>query len=331
MEPMQPTGDARRNPGSLSRKPFTDKPWLRRTLRLLVGIVGIILLTSGLLKAMDMGLFIRQIKDYGIIAHPVLLTLSAWGVILVEWALGAALVVGYRPRLSTSLSALLMLVFLGAVIRAWVTGSAEDCGCFGAFVQRTPGEAALEDAILLAILILGRPRQKDARASRTGARFRIVLIACLMGATLPLVFGSPLDRLTRPREGIVETEFGHLKIRGMGLEGIDLNRGTHLIILMETGCLHCQEAVMEFNALAEAFPAFSMAAICANDEPPRREFMREFEPVYRIGQISDDDFWRLLGDGDIPRVFLLNEGRVLKVWDVEAPNEDMIQAALGSG
>ncbi len=331
MEPMQPTGNSPRNSGFPSRRPFADNPWLRWTLRLLVGGVGLVLLTSGLLKAMDMELFIRQIKDYDIITHPVLLTVGAWGVILVEWGLGAALVVGYRPRLAASSSALLMLVFLGAVIWAWVTGAAEDCGCFGAFVQRTPGEAALEDAVLLTILILGRPRQKDSRASRTGARFWTVLLACLMGATLPLVFGSPLERLTRPHVEIVETEFSHLEIRGMGLEGIDLDHGAHLIILMETGCLHCQEAVVEFNALAESFPAFSMAGVCVNDESARREFTREFQPVYRIGRISEDDFWRLLGDGDIPRVFLLNEGRVLKIWDVEIPDEDGIRAAFGSG
>ncbi len=285
-------------------------------------------MTSGLLKAVDMELFIRQIKDYDIISHPVLLTLGAWGVILVEWVLGAALVVGYRLRLFASLSALLMMVFLGAVIWAWITGASEDCGCFGAFVQRTPGEAALEDLALLAILLLGRPRKNDPRGARAGIRFWPVLVAGMLGAALPMVYGSPVERLTRPPAEIVQSEFNGLKIQGMGLEKIDLNRGTHLIVLMETGCLHCQEAVMDLNALAETFAGFSMAAVCANDEGPRREFVREFEPVYPVGGIAEDDFWRLLGDGDIPRVFLLDEGRVLKIWDVEIPTGEMISAAF---
>ncbi|MCP4686943.1 MAG: hypothetical protein GY859_02770 [Desulfobacterales bacterium] len=305
-----------------------EKSWGQWILRLLVGIVGMVLLISGLLKAMDMELFIRQIKDYGMITHPVLLTLNAWGVIIAEWALGAALVVGYRLRLTVSMSTLLMLVFLGAVIWAWLTGSAEDCGCFGAFVQRTPAEAAVEDVILLAILLLGIPRKKDSRASRTGARVWVVLLACLMGATLPLVFGSPIERLTTPPAEIVQSEFSQLKIQGVGMEGVDLNRGTHLIILMETDCLHCQEAVVELNALAETFSGLYMAAVCVNDESQREEFIQEFQPIYKIGQITEDDFWRLLGDGDIPRVFLLSEGRVLKAWDVEIPDEEMIQAAF---
>lgn len=47
--------------------------------RLLAGAVGLILLTAGLLKTAEMELFIRQIRDYGIISQPIFLIPSYAG------------------------------------------------------------------------------------------------------------------------------------------------------------------------------------------------------------------------------------------------------------
>lgn len=63
--------------------------------RLMAGIVGVILLTAALMKATDMEFFIRQMRDYGIIYRRDFLTLSAWGLIALEYTLGAGLLVFY--------------------------------------------------------------------------------------------------------------------------------------------------------------------------------------------------------------------------------------------
>jgi hypothetical protein len=81
---------------------FKTPVWRWWTPRLLSGAVGLILLAAGLVKAMDMELFIRQIMDYGIVSERLLLILSAWGLIALECALGVALLVFYRPRLMLS-------------------------------------------------------------------------------------------------------------------------------------------------------------------------------------------------------------------------------------
>ena len=58
--------------------------------------VGLILLGAAFMKATDMQLFIRQIRDYGIITHYVLVAVGAWGLIMVECALGVGLLVTTR-------------------------------------------------------------------------------------------------------------------------------------------------------------------------------------------------------------------------------------------
>ena len=47
---------------------------------------------------------------------------------------------------------------------------------------------------------------------------------------------------------------------------------------------------------------------------------------FSIGQIKEDIFWRLLDKGEIPRIMLVNDRRVKKVWDETVPTEEMIRA-----
>ena len=112
--------------------------------RFLAGAVGIVLLVAGVLKAVDLELFIRQIGDYGIIYERVILVVSAWGMIVLECGLGAGLLVLYRPRVTLPLAALLFLVFAGATGWAWLTGnltsSEKACGRNWGFRPGSPGE-----------------------------------------------------------------------------------------------------------------------------------------------------------------------------------------------
>ncbi len=47
-----------------------------------------------------------------------------------------------------------------------------------------------------------------------------------------------------------------------------------------------------------------------------------------IGQIKEDIFWQLLDKGEIPRIILVNDRHVKKVWDEMVPTAEMIRADL---
>ncbi|MBN2417903.1 MAG: hypothetical protein JXL81_00830, partial [Deltaproteobacteria bacterium] len=95
---------------------------------ILSGIVGIVLLVSGLQKAFEIDLFIRQIRDYEIITNPLLVIFSGWALITFECCLGAALIVNFRPRIAVPLAGILFLIFISATGYAWATGVTDDCG-----------------------------------------------------------------------------------------------------------------------------------------------------------------------------------------------------------
>lgn len=299
--------------------------WRWWVIRLLVGAVGVILLTAGVLKATDMELFIRQIRDYGIISDRVWLALIAWGLIALECALGAGLLVFYRPRLILSLTGLLLLVFLGATARAWLTGATEDCGCFGAWAKRTPAEAMLEDLILLAVIGLVWVGQRRIQVPQTRAKAWAISMACLIGLALPVLFGFSISAISQPQSKAVGVELGDLPVQD--LDQFDLSHGEYLIILLDTECSHCQEAVPQLNALAAASDLPRVVSLCKNEEWQRMLFTATYHPTFPIGQMSEADFMRLLADGETPRILLVRDRRVLHVWDKTIPSKETIKAA----
>ena len=294
--------------------------------RLLAGAVGLILLTAGLVKATEMELFIRQIRDYGSISQPIFVTLSAWGLIGLECALGVGLLAFYRPGLILTLTAMLLLIFVGATGWAWLTGVTEDCGCFGAWLKRTPGEAVLGNVMLLAATGLAWMGRRHSEKPQTRAKAWAVTTAFLIGLTLPVAFGFRISQIGQPQRKSVEMEFNQLQVKG--LEQIDWRQGEYLIVLMDTECLHCQDAVPELNTLAQETDLPSVIALCENEDQQRMIFKEEFEPIFPIGQIKGNVFWRLIADNNIPSVILLRNGHVLQIWDEKIPDKDRIKEVL---
>ncbi len=302
------------------------RPWIFSISRLFAVALGLVLFAAALLKAMDMELFIRQIGQYGIISQRVVVALTAWGLIPLECTLGVGLLVFYRPRLILSLTAILFLVFIGATTFAWLSGTTEHCGCFGAWMKHSPGQAALGNLVLLAATVIAWVGHGRLQMPQTHAKAWTVIGACLIGLVLPLAFGFSIPGIKRVEPKSLGTGLSDLRIHG--LDHIDLRHGTYLIVLMSTDCGHCQEAVPQLNILAEAGDLHGVVALCTSEEPECLRFTEEFQPTFPIGQVAEDVFWRLLAEGDIPRFILVRDQQVLQVWDQVVPNEAVIKAAL---
>lgn len=294
--------------------------------RVLAGALGLILLIAGLVKAMDMDLFIRQMRDYRIISQHVPLAMSAWGLIALECALGIGLLIFYRPKITLPLTSLLWLTFLGATGWAWVTGATEECGCFGAWVEYSPGEAVLENLVLLAATLFAWVLYKESHKRASRAKAWCVAIAFFSGIALPLAFGFPVSRISQSPWEKIEIELAKLDTKG--LDKANLSTGTHLIILMDMECEHCKEALPELDALAEATDLPSVTALCPNDESARARFIEEFQPAFPLVQIKESVFFSLLGLGDVPRTILVRDQRVGGVWDKDVPSADTIRAII---
>ncbi len=308
------------------QKNFSHQGWRSNVPRLIAGAVGIVLLSAAFIKMMDMDLFVRQMRDYGIISNYLLLGISTRGLIALECTLGAGLLVFYRPKLTLLLTSTLLLIFVGATGWAWLTDATKDCGCFGAWIKRTPAEAALEGLILLVLTVIAWAIYRPSRKPEARPKAWAIAVACLAGLILPLVFGSPVTRVDPNQTRTGEIFLGDFQIEG--LDRFDLEHGDYLIVLIDTGCSHCRDAVATLNWLAEDPDLPEVFALSSNGEDQLKTFRKELQVIFPIGLITEEDFWRLLGDGDTPRTFLVRDRVVQEVWNSEIPDEDTIKSIV---
>ena len=141
-----------------------------------------------------------------------------------------------------------------------------------------------------------------------------------------MVFGSPVTRVDPNQTRAGDILLGDLKIEG--LDRVDLAHGDYLIVLMDTDCSHCRDAVAELNWLAEDPDLPEVFALSSNGEDQLKTFRKELQVIFPIGHITEEDFWRLLGDGDTPRTFLVRDRVVQEVWNTEIPDEDTIKSIV---
>ncbi|HEU0194206.1 MAG TPA: MauE/DoxX family redox-associated membrane protein [Gaiellales bacterium] len=123
---------------------------------------GGIWLAAGVAKALDFDSFRVQIEGYDVLPHAAV-SWVAYGLPLLEIALGAYLILGLLVRPAAWLSLGLLVVFIAAQAQAWARGLAIDCGCFGSVdVQRVGAGTIIRDLLLsiptLVVLTVGGGR-----------------------------------------------------------------------------------------------------------------------------------------------------------------------------
>jgi hypothetical protein len=129
---------------------------------------GALFLFSATVKAIDpTGTAIKMSEYFEelhlVFMHPFSLTFSVIMIVL-EFLLGLALIMGWRNRLTLGLLILMNVFFTFLTGFTTVTGKVTDCGCFGDFIKQTPMESFIKDLILLALLwiiFLGRKKIKE--------------------------------------------------------------------------------------------------------------------------------------------------------------------------
>jgi uncharacterized membrane protein YphA (DoxX/SURF4 family) len=133
-------------------------PWAATAARFLLGAV---LVVAGALKVADPAAAMRAVRAYRILPET-LVGPVAFGLPVLEIAIGLALLAGVFVRTAAVAAAVLLVVFITAVGSAWARGLQIDCGCFGGGGQvaagRTayPGQVARDVGLLLVALAVAR-------------------------------------------------------------------------------------------------------------------------------------------------------------------------------
>ena len=120
--------------------------------------VGALFLFSGFVKAVDPLGTAYKIHDYfaafGLEFLSPAATFFAVFTIVLELVLGVALIIGWRSRITTTLTLLLVVFFTILTGYTAATGKVTDCGCFGDFLKLEPIQSFLKDLVLLVFSLL---------------------------------------------------------------------------------------------------------------------------------------------------------------------------------
>jgi uncharacterized membrane protein YphA (DoxX/SURF4 family) len=137
--------------------------WLAAAARLVLGGVFVV---AGALKLPDPAAAERAVRAYRLVPEG-LVAPVAFGLPVVEIAVGLALLAGVFVRAAALVSALMLAGYIAGVASAWARGLQIDCGCFGgggrvaAADTAYPSEVLRDSALLLVALALARwPRSR---------------------------------------------------------------------------------------------------------------------------------------------------------------------------
>lgn len=286
--------------------------------RLAGRLLGLVFLAAGLLKALDPATFAQEIAGYGIVTNPVLTGLIAYALVILECGLGAALLVNLRPRIMLAVAGGLLLFFLGVIGYAWATGATESCGCFGPW-KRTPAMAFVEDVLMLAIVPWAWWGRQHTQAPTNSIKLAIAGLGLAVGVMAPAVAG--MVAVEPGSAGVVGSEaFKTIEVTDLP---VSLATGEHLVLLMSTTCSHCQAAVPDANALVADQRLPRLVAIAMEGRVDRGLFREDYGAQYPVGQVSMNTVKSLLVK-EFPRLFLVRDGRVVKVWDGKMPTPDAV-------
>jgi uncharacterized membrane protein YphA (DoxX/SURF4 family) len=130
---------------------------MKQLLAVTRGLVGILFIFSGLVKADDpLGLSYKmqeffEVWNFHWLDH--LTLIFSMIMIVFEIVAGVAVLVGWRMRLFAWLLLLLMIFFTFLTGYAYLSGKVRECGCFGDCIPLTAGESFVKDLVLLGLVL----------------------------------------------------------------------------------------------------------------------------------------------------------------------------------
>jgi hypothetical protein len=295
-------------------------------------LMGVIFLIAGLPKTWDPGLFYWDVVPYTFLfgldeATSRLIARGALSLGPIECIIGVAMLMNWRRAIIYPIATALMAGFTVLVTLAWLNGYDESCGCFGSLLERSAEGAIVEDVLMLVLLVFGwaSGRGTETTVRESGTIMTVVTFVLLIGGAV---------QVSAARERIDDSDLTvgvSLSDVSISDEEVDLGSGDRVIVIMTPTCARCRRAVPKLNSLSriDGTPEIVGLTHYQQDEEELTAMREKLKPEFPILTLTKKDFMRLAWGHGVPRVALLNEGVVTRVWEAHAfPNaEDLISSS----
>ena len=287
-------------------------------------LLGCIFLLGAILKAMDINLFAVQIKFYGVLASPSLITVAAIGVLWIETGFGFALLAGLRFRKLVLAGVLMLLVvFSCLILYGWFFHGLKDCGCFGP-IEMSPFVSVLKNIGLASMVLI---IWFGSRGSKTYSLTRTVISCVVIAILASSVCAYAYNHLEPPLDP--ERPFAQFVFEEEGVPW-NLGAGEYMVVMLSMTCEHCMESVTALNEMSQAPGLPSLVALCYEEKAGELEIFREkTEPLFPLYSLGNRVrlFFNLIGN-EPPRLIYVKDGRQMLYWDTPLPAPKELLAQL---
>ncbi len=311
-------------------------PWIERSL-------GLLFIVSAASKAVDMTAFAMQVSYYGVVTLPALVRLAAVFTVWLETVLGVALLVGWRLRGWTLRAVFaLLVVFTGLILYAWAFKGLQECGCFGRYLQMSPGVSVIKNVVMMALVAaawFGFRKREPSSVTEEMSLYKKYSAPVMAVLCVAVVFGA-LAYGQRNQTSTPATPTGpydkgrpYAQFR-FELDGglWDLGEDEYFVVLLSDTCEHCEEVMFELNDLPLRVPNTPpVVSLFLGEEETLEELVELVEPEYPTFLIDELVFVHLLflGDGKAPPRFVhVRDGKEVHSWNEELPEDDELMKAF---
>jgi hypothetical protein len=280
-------------------------------------LVGSTLVWTGGIKTLAPHTFRRHLGTLGWVPAQFLSSaVTAAAATEVGW--GVALLTGLLPLVALPLSAIALTSF--SLISWWGvrSGKAEDCGCYGGYIQPSIIQSIAINVILLGLLVaafLSRPAEVHAATWQLAAVALSASIAGLLSSyaqKFEIIHGVPRFTSSPLRTGAI---WKHAWANG-GTKGIE---GEIIVALLGPDCPFCKQWVRIGNAMSQSTALPRVVGVVAAPAKRREEFIREHGIQFPVSSISQSLMSRLTQA--VPTTILLDRGKITDLWSGQMPPE----------
>jgi hypothetical protein len=305
-----------------------------KTINLILRIaLGAVFIASALLKLNPIELFEFNFVNVGV-ANWYTAPFIARLLIAFEYSLGFMLIFNVYLLRFTLKAALLLLAFFTAYlcIQILSQGNEGNCGCFGTYLQMTPLQSIIKNAIMMVVAywLFYTKAQFNLMPTKFRAPDGYIALAIILTATATPFVLNPV-KLNAPQQ-FDKTKTGYIlnlselySPYNKDKPDVDLRRGKHILALMTLTCPHCRTAAFKMHIMHQRHPEIPFYFLLSGNE---EKYLDDFYAETRAKDIdhviyNTPDFIKLAGDG-VPAIFWLDNGTVVKRSNLLTLNESEI-------